>query len=76
MAIGKAGEAKLLVENKNAVLIALSKHDANAVRSFRNLGSVMTEDIRNINPLMLLSYRYLIIENPEEAFKILTARVK
>jgi len=75
VALGKAGDAKLLAENKNAVLIALVKHDANAVKSFRNLGSVMTEDIRNINPLTLLSYQYVIIESPQESFKILAKRI-
>jgi len=78
IALGKAADATLLenTKKKNTVLIALSKHEANAVKSFRNLGNVMTEDIRNVNPLSLLSYRYLIIENPEEAFKTLAARAK
>ncbi len=76
IALGKAADAKLLEKNKNTVLIALSKHEANAVKSFRNLGNIATEDIRNVNPLSLLSYRYLIIENPEEAFKTLAARAK
>ena len=76
VSLTKAAGAKLLVKNKNTALIALSSYDVNAAKSFRNLGSILTEEIRNVNPLSLLSYRYLIIEKPEEAFKVLAARMK
>ncbi len=36
----------------------------------------MTEELRNINPVDVLSRKYLVIENPEAAFKVLLARVK
>jgi large subunit ribosomal protein L4 len=76
-AIGKAAEAKLLSSNGgNSALVALSNYDANAVKSFRNMQGVHTEEVRNLNPLEVLSYRYLVIENPESAFKALGARAK
>ena len=74
VAITKAAQVSPL--NKNAALIALSSFDANAVKSFRNLGTIATEEVRNLNPLTVLSYRYLIIENPEKAFEMLAERVK
>ncbi|MDO8624391.1 MAG: 50S ribosomal protein L4 [bacterium] len=74
VSLAKAADAKLLAKNKNAALIALSGYDKNAVKSFHNLGNVMTLEVRNLNPLTLLSYRYLIIEKPEESFKILSSR--
>ncbi len=75
VALGKVAGAKLLVKGKNTALIALARHETHAVKSFRNLGAIATEDVRNINPLSVLSYKYLIIEAPEESFKVLSARI-
>lgn len=74
LAIGKA--AGMREKRKNAALIAMSRYQANTIKSFSNMGNVTTEEVRNLNPLDLLTYKYLVIENPEEAFKTLAARVK
>lgn len=58
----------------NAALIALSKKDSSVEKSFSNFGNIRTEEIRNLNPVDVLSYRYLIIENPEHMIETLTAR--
>lgn len=42
--------------------------------SFRNIPSVLTEEVRNINPVELLSFKYLVITNPAESLKELEAR--
>jgi len=70
----RASDARL--KRTNAALVALSSYDVNSVKSFRNLGNVATEEIRNLNPLTVLSYRYLVIERPAEAFAALTKRTK
>ena len=70
-----AGVAELATKKKNAALIALSSYDAGAVKSFRNLGQLMTEEVRNLNPLDLVTYRYLIIENPETSVAQLANRL-
>jgi large subunit ribosomal protein L4 len=75
-AIGKGAKANLLKEKGNAALIAFLKYDQSAIKSFRNIKSIATEEVRNVNPLEILSSRYLVIENPEEAFKALIARIK
>jgi large subunit ribosomal protein L4 len=69
-----AGKEKLSTKRKNAALIALSGYQGSAVKSFRNLPNVQTEEARNLNPLSVLSSTYLVIENPEETFKALLAR--
>jgi len=71
-----AGAEKLITKRKNAALFALSAYDANAIKSFSNFGNLMTEELRNINPVDLLAYKYLVIENPEVAFKALVTRAK
>ena len=70
-----AGAAMLTTKKKNAALLALSVYNANTIKSFHNFGNVMTEEMRSLNPVEVLSHKYLIIENPEAAFKILSARV-
>lgn len=75
--LSKASSSKLISEKKgNSALIALASYDANAIKSFRNMQGVATEEVRNLNPLNLLSYRYLVIERPEESFATLSARAK
>lgn len=60
---------------KNAAFIATpSKNDA-AAKSFRNIGSVEQGEIANLNPVNVLKYKYLIIENPAEAIKIVEKRL-
>ncbi len=71
-----AGAERLVTKKKNAALIALAKYDANTIKSFKNFGNVATEELRNLNPLNIMSSKYLIIENPELAFKALIARTK
>jgi large subunit ribosomal protein L4 len=75
-ALAKGADAERLVtRKKNAALLALAKYDANVIKSFKNFGNVATEELRNLNPLNIMSSKYLIIENPEVAFKALIARV-
>ncbi len=74
LAIGKA--AGMRPKRANAVLIATTAYDTNTIKSFSNMGHVGTEEVRNLNPLQVLTYKYVVIENPEEAFKTLQARVK
>lgn len=68
--------APLVTKKKNAALFALARYDINAVKSFQNLGSVMTEEVRNLNPVDIMTHKYLVIEKPEESFAALLARVK
>lgn len=69
-----AGAAPLVTKKKNAALFALAAYNANAIKSFHNFGNVMTEEMRNLNPVDVMTHKYLIIEKPEAAFKTLIAR--
>lgn len=76
-ALAKGADAATLITKKsNTALIALSAYDAATIKSFKNFGNIMTEEMRNINPVNVLSRRFLIIENPEAAFKMLLSRTK
>jgi large subunit ribosomal protein L4 len=76
VSIAKATSPSLATKRVNAALIALSSHEANTIKSFQNIGSVATEEVRNLNPVEILTHRYLVIENPEASFATLAARLK
>ncbi len=77
LALAKGSAAALLTaKKKNAALLALAGYDGNAVKSFRNLASISTEETRNLNPVDVMTHKYLIIENPKAAFATLLARAK
>jgi len=77
VALSKGAKAKLLsTRGSHSALVALNSHDKNVIRSFSNLQGVSTEEARGLNPVEVLSHKYLVIENPEATFKVLLARAK
>ncbi|HQU07887.1 MAG: 50S ribosomal protein L4 [Parcubacteria group bacterium 21-54-25] len=76
VAIAKAaGTPTLATRRAHAALIAFSSNDLAAKKSFTNFGNLLTEDVRNINPVEVLRYQYLLIEKPAEALEALSARL-
>lgn len=65
------GFATLFSKKKNATLIALSEKNKGTERAFANLGNVEVVEARNLSPLSLLEYKYLIFENPGQSLKAL-----
>jgi large subunit ribosomal protein L4 len=63
------GFENLLSKKKNSATIALAKKDKETERSFANLGNTEVIEVRNLHPLTLLEHKYLVIENPKEAFE-------
>ncbi len=71
----KGGEM-ILAKKNNSTYLAVERMDVNLNRGFRNFGNVKLDELRNINPLDVLNYKYLVIANPAEAFKFLEAKMK
>lgn len=61
------GFEKMAGKKKNRAILALSKKDNDVICSFRNIPGMQVSEVRNLNILDLLSYKYLIIENPKES---------
>jgi large subunit ribosomal protein L4 len=68
------GFEKLATKRANAAIIAMDKKAATVEKSFRNFGNVSVEEFRNVNPVSLLNSTFLIIANPAESLKALTAK--
>jgi large subunit ribosomal protein L4 len=71
----KVGGFKVFAKSKKAkILVALNDRDKNIEKSFRNIPSLEIVFLKNLNPLDVLNYKYLLIEKPEESVKFLELR--
>lgn len=61
-----------IVKARNAAHIVIPAKDTNVEKSFRNFGNISVGQTRNLNLLDVLTYKYLIIINPEESIQQLT----
>ena len=59
------GFENIFSKKNNATVIALSGKSKETEHAFNNLGNIEVIEVRNLNPLLLLEYKYLIIENPK-----------
>ena len=69
-----SGAERLATKKQNAALIATSGGGEEIIKSFRNIGNVTAIDVRNLNPLSVLTSTYLVIENPAEAIETISKR--
>ncbi len=65
------GFETILSKKRNSVAIALSTKSKEVERAFSNMGNVEVIEARNLNPLTLLKYKYLLVENPDVSIKSL-----
>ena len=63
-----------LNKTKNAALIAIPAVHVATQKSFRNFGNIEMVEVRNLNPVSVLSSKYVIIANPAAAFETLIAK--
>jgi len=70
------GFEKIFAKKRNATTIALGTKNKETERAFENLSNVEVIESRNIDPLTLLQYKYLVIENPEVSLKNLPGMSK
>lgn len=73
--LAKATEFKGIDSYKKPkVLLALFDKNDTTLKSFRNIPSVEIVFLKNLNPLDVLNYNYLLIENPKQALEFLASR--
>ena len=69
------GIERLKTKRVNAALILLPERDAATELSFRNFGNVEVMQTKDVNPVELLSYKYVVVAKPEDNVKALARRV-
>ena len=73
--LAKASKWKIIENSKKPkILVALYGRNEKIEKSFRNLPQLEIVFLKNLNPLDVLNYRYLLIERPEESVKFLETR--
>ena len=65
----------IATKKENAALIVLSGRDQNTEMSFRNFGNIDVVQAKDVNPVELLTYKYVVVAKPEAALKTLAGRV-
>lgn len=65
------GFESIFSKKNNATVVALSGKNKEIERAFDNIGNVEIFEARNLDPLSLLEYKYLVIENPQKALLVL-----
>ena len=71
---GVKGFEKIAYKKGNRAFVAVPKSDPNVTKSFRNIPSAFVDEMRNLNPVDVLKYKYLVVENPELSLKALVGR--
>lgn len=65
----------LLSKRKNSAFIALANKDVTTEKSFKNFNNMEVNEIRNMNPLDLMKYKYVIISNPAKGLPQITEKL-
>lgn len=62
-------------KKNNALLLTTPKKDVTVEKSFANFNNMKVEEIRNMNPLDLMKYKYIAIVSPESALPQITEKI-
>lgn len=69
------GQTSLATKRKNAAVVVLpARHEATE-KSFRNFGNIEVVQAKDVNPVDLLTYKYVVMVEPQNVVDILAKRV-
>ncbi|MCA9364197.1 50S ribosomal protein L4 [Candidatus Kaiserbacteria bacterium] len=72
---GISGKEDIASKKQNAVLVVLASRDENTEKSLRNFGNVLVTHAKDVNPVELLTYKYVVVAKPEESIETFARRV-
>lgn len=67
--------ADLATKRVNAGIVVLAERSEATEKSFRNFGNLEVKHVKDINPVDLLTYKYVVMAEPAKSLEILEARV-
>ena len=74
--LSRVKEFGSITRRKNAAFIALNDKNENTSKSFKNFGNLEVGQLKDLNALDLLQYRYFVMVDPEKSIAMLSARLK
>lgn len=70
-----AGTEDMLTKRANATLVVVSGRNEAIEKSFRNMSNLLVTQAKDVNPVDLLTYKYVVIADPSTSLETLEARV-
>lgn len=70
-----ADKGDLITKRNNNALIVLGARDEAVEKSFQNFGNMLVTQAKDINPVDLLTYKYVVMANPDVTLEALNKRV-
>jgi large subunit ribosomal protein L4 len=70
-----SGQATLATKRKNAALVVLPGRNEEAELSFRNFGNIEVVQAKDVNPVDLLTYKFVVMAEPDNTIEIISKRV-
>ena len=70
-----ADQASLATKRKNAAVVILADRSLATEKSFRNFGNIEVVMAKDINPVELLTYKYVVVADAPASVEILAGRV-
>lgn len=70
-----SGQSSLATKRKNTALVVLPGRNEVAELSFRNFGNVEVVQAKDINPVDLLTYKYVVMAEPNTTLEVISKRV-
>ena len=75
MAIAKgSGNDSLATKRKNAAVLVLAGRNEATEKSFQNFGNIEVIQAKDINPVDLLTYKYVVVADAQSSLDVLTKR--
>jgi large subunit ribosomal protein L4 len=70
-----AGQAELATKRKNAAMVILPSRNEAVEKSFRNFGNIEVKQAKDVNPVDLLTYKFVVVAEPNSSLEIISKRV-
>jgi large subunit ribosomal protein L4 len=70
-----SGEEALATKRKNAALVVLADRNLATEKSFRNFGNIEVAQAKDVNPVDLLTYKYVVVADAPASVEVLEKRV-
>jgi large subunit ribosomal protein L4 len=70
-----ADQANLATKRKNAAIVVIADRDLATEKSFRNFGNIEVLQAKDVNPVDLLTYKYVVVADAESSVEILEKRL-
>jgi large subunit ribosomal protein L4 len=69
------GQTSLSTKRKNTAILILPSRNEAVEKSFRNFGNIEVMQAKDINPVDLLTYKYVVMTEPASTLELISKRV-